>query len=126
MPLQTQVKPSFTASLSPGGKAAAFPFSVVAPGHGEAFTSLGKIGFRAFHYLATGIATVNFPRGFIGEEFAHVALTVWAVSESVSKPSALRQLKTVAPGYVWSVVPAPAADDFKPKRPRTRFQEAAT
>lgn len=87
------------------------PFSVVAPGNGEAFEALSRMGCKAFRFAATGVAMVNFPRGFIGEEFAHITLTVWTASEAVSKPAALRQLATVAPGYRWSVSPAPDGNE---------------
>jgi len=94
------------------------PFAVVAPGMGEAFASLSRQGCRAFRYVATGIATINFPRGFIGEEFAHIALTVWAVSERISAAAALKQLNAVAPGYRWSV--AQQDEERANGRPRNR------
>jgi len=106
--------------------AAPFPFSVVAPGDGSGFSDLSKIGFKAFRYIATGIAAINFPRGFEGQDFAHITLTVWAVSESVSRPAALRQLATVAPGYRWSVANAPEATERKAGRPRRALTEAST
>ncbi|HTJ79875.1 MAG TPA: hypothetical protein VL357_12840 [Rariglobus sp.] len=114
MPPSAQVKIGFSGvSGDLARKRDREPFSVVAPGLGEAFSALSKQGLKAFRYVATGIATINFPRGFIGEEFAHIALTVWAVSERISAAAAIRQLNTVAPGYRWSVSPAPQDEDRK-------------
>jgi hypothetical protein len=96
------------------------PFAVVSPGTEPAFSALESQGFRAFYFAATGTATVNFSRGFIAHEFAHVPLTVWAVSALVASAAALRQLQEVAPGYTWKVSPAPVNEDRKRGRPANR------
>lgn len=87
------------------------PFAVVSPGHGEAFECLARMGCKAFRFIATGVAVVNFPRGYRAEEFAHITLTVWAANEAVSKPAALRQLAKIAPAYRWSVSTAPDGNE---------------
>ncbi len=89
------------------------PFAVVEPAESEAFSSLEKQGFKKFRFVGHGVATVNFPRGFIANEFAHLPLVVWALRPAHAAAAALTQLKKMSPAYRWTVADAPKQKDAR-------------